>query len=186
VRLAAIALAALLLVSGCGGGDGGEAEGREPGEWVADVCSAVGSWVEGIQEESTALGETAQGAENLEQARDQFVDFFDQVIERTEQMLAQIDGAGAPAVDDGEAIAEDLRSTLEPIQGAFEDARDDAENLPTDDPAAFQEGATQIGETVQQEAQEIGQAFDGLEREYDVPELDEAFEEEEACSDVAP
>lgn len=183
MRLAAIALAALLLVSGCGGGDG-EPEGREPAEWVADVCSAVGAWAEGVQEESTALGEAAQGAENLEEARDDFVEFFDQVIERTDRMLAEIDDAGAPAVEDGEAIAEDLRSALEPIQDAFEDARADAENLPTDDPGAFQAGATRIGETVQEEAQAIGRTFDELEREYDVPELDEAFEEEDACSEI--
>jgi hypothetical protein len=184
VRLAAIGVAGVLLISGCGG-DGGDPEGREPREWVADVCGAVGSWTNGIQDESTALGESAQGAENLAQARNQFVDFFDQVIARTDRMLTQIDDAGTPAVDDGEAIAEDLRNTLEPIQDAFADARDDAENLPTDDPAAFQEGATQIGETVQEEAQEISRAFDELEREYDVPELDEAFEEEEACSEIS-
>jgi hypothetical protein len=183
VRLAAVALGVLLLVSGCGGN--GEPEGREPGEWVADVCGAVTSWVDGVQEESTALGETAQDAEDLEQARDQFVDFFDQVIDRTDRMLAEIDEAGTPAVEEGEAIAEDLRSTLAPIQDAFEDARAEAEELPTDDPAAFQAGATQIGESVQEEAQAIGRAFDELERQYDVPELDEAFEDEEACSEVA-
>jgi hypothetical protein len=182
VRLAAAALVALVLVSGCGGN--GEPEGREPGEWVADVCSAVTSWVDGVQEESSALGETAQGVEDLEQARDQFVDFFDQVIDRTDQMLAATDEAGIPAVEDGEAIAEDLRSTLAPIQDAFEDARAEAEDLPADDPAAFQAGATEIGETVQEEAQEIGRAFDKLERQYDVPELDEAFEQEEACSAI--
>jgi hypothetical protein len=186
VRLAVAAVAFVLAVPACGGdgGDGGT-DGREAQAWVADVCSAVGSWVEGIQEEGTALGESAQGAENLQQARGQFVDFFDQVIARTERMLRQVGDAGAPAVEDGDAIAEDLHSALEPIQGVFEDARGDAANLPTDDPAAFQAGATEIGETVQREAAEIGEAFDRLEREYDVPELDEAFDEEEACAEIA-
>lgn len=152
---------------------------------MADVCGAVGSWVEGIQEESAALGEGAQGAENLEQVRDEFVDFFDQVIQRTERMLGRVEDAGTPAVENGEAIAEDLHGTLEPIQGVFEDARDEAANLPTDDPAAFQAGATRVGETVQQEAGEISDAFDRLEREHDVPELDQAFEEEDACVEIS-
>jgi hypothetical protein len=199
VRLAlVVALALLLLVPACGGdGDGGgngggngggeaaEPEARDPEEWVADVCGAVGSWVADIQEQSTELGETARGAENLEDARDQFAAFFDGVVDRTEEMLTEIEDADAPAVEDGEATAQDLRDTLEPIQGVFENARDEAEDLPTDDPAAFEDGATEIGQTVEEEATEISDAFDELDQRYDVPELDEAFEEEEeACAEL--
>lgn len=185
--LVALLAASLVALSACGGDDGGSAGGggTDPNAWAKQVCGAVGTWLEDVQTKSAAIGESAGNAGSLKEAKTQFVAYFDELVERTDQMLGEIDEAGDPDVEDGEAIGDDFRQTIEPMKDALADARDQAKGLPTDDPQAFSQGAVKAGESVQREGENIGKAFDELDKKYDTAELERAFEDEPACGELS-
>lgn len=187
MRVLLVLLAAVLLaLPACGGDDGdsnaADGGGTEPKAWAKEVCGSVGSWLDDVQKSSAAIGETAQNVTSLEEAKSDFVDYFDELVDRTDQMLSEIEEAGDPDLADGAAIGEDFRATIEPMRGALEDARGQAEDLPTDDPQAFAEGAVQAGQLVEGEATQIAQAFSQLNEKHDTAELQRVFEEEPACT----
>lgn len=179
----------LLALAACGGGDGdggeeagGGGEGRvEASAWTADVCGSVSSWLEDVEARSSEIGSSAQDAGSVEGIKRELVAFFDEMIDRTDRMVTEIERAGVPDVDDGDAIAEDFRTSMGPLREALADARDRAEKLPADDPEAFAQGAVALGEDVQNAGGDVQKAFDDLEQKYDTPELDQAFADEPAC-----
>jgi hypothetical protein len=95
-------------------------------------------------------------------------------------MLQKVEAAGAPAVDDGEAIARDLREELAKIKPVFEGARESAEALP-DDPEAFVDAAQDLGSALAAGGGEVGGRLEATQEKYDSPELEKAFDEEPAC-----
>jgi hypothetical protein len=184
VRLALLALIALVLVLPACGGGGGGGDRVEPEAWAADVCGSVGTWLEDVQKRSGEIGKTAEQAESLEEVKREFIAFFEGVTTRTDELLTEIDGAGTPDVEEGEAIAQDLQDSIRPLRDALVDAREQAENLPTDDQQAFAEQAVAAGQTVERAGTDVQNAFERLDSEYDAPELQRAFEEEQACAEL--
>jgi hypothetical protein len=184
VRPTLLALIALALVLPACGGDGGGGGGDrvEPDAWAADVCGSVGTWLDDVQKRSGEIGKTAEQADSLEEVKREFIAFFEGVTGRTDEMLAEIEAAGAPDVDEGEAIAQDLQDSIRPLRDALVDAREQAEDLPTDDQQAFAEQAVAAGQTVEKAGTDVQTAFERLDSEYDAPELQRAFEEEQACA----
>jgi len=177
----------LIALPACGGDDGGGSAGgggTAPEAWAKQVCGSVGSWLEDVQKRSSAIGDTAQGANSLKEAKSQFVTYFEELVARTDKMITEIEDAGDPDVEDGDAIGEDFRNTIAPMRDALADARDQAEDLPTDDPQAFAQGAVKAGESVEREGTQVGQAFDRLDEKYDTAELQRAFKDEPACTEL--
>jgi hypothetical protein len=182
VRIA-LALALLLIAfTGCGGGDT-PADAAPPDEWVANVCGAVGEWVTALQEGALDVQTEAAGATSIDQARQVLVDYLDLAIDRTDEMVDRLDRAGSPAVEDGEAIADDIREEIGRIRPLLEDARDQAADLP-DDPQTFAEQAQELGASLSSAGEGINGRLQDLSGKYDSRELDEAFDNEPACQDV--
>jgi hypothetical protein len=161
-----------LLAGACGGGDGG----ADPESYAADICSAVGDWVTAIQE---GAGEI-QPTEDPQGGIDALQSFLDDAVAETEDLISAVDDAGAPDVDGGEEFADDLKAAFEEAKTVLEDARDQAADLPTDDPAAFTEAASELGTSVQEALGAVG----GELTEPDSEELTTAFEETEECSAI--
>jgi hypothetical protein len=185
VRVAALIAAAVLAAFGgaaCGGDDDGAA-GVPPEQWTGDVCGAMGSWIEDFLARAEDLQASAAGFRNLQQARNEIVEFLTFTVDRTDELLADIDRAGQPAVDDGAEIARALRQNLEPFRDALVDARARAEKLPVDDPARFEREATELGGSVERAGQDVGSAFEELEGDFDMSEIQEAAETEPECED---
>ena len=171
--------AATLVAAGCGGG--GEPEGVEPEAWAEDVCGALASWQQTLQEQAQTLTQDVLGASSPEAAKDQIGTFLDDVIADTESMIEQFDAAGVPAVEQGEELRNDFRAGLQQMLDAFENARERVEDVPTDDPQAFQEQLTEIGTALQTQGEQIGETMENLDEQYDADELNQAFEENEQC-----
>ena len=186
LRAAVVTLlaATALVVSGCGG-DGGGGEGTAPEEYAAAVCGALTAWQNELQTSATTMGSTVGAATSPTEARTKLVEFMDAMTKSTQTMVSKVEGAGAPAVDDGEALHRDLVAGLQDAQEAFAAARDRAEALPTDDPTAFQQQAGEISATLNREGSAIGSAFTGLSTKYDSQELNEAFNSEPACQSLS-
>lgn len=177
--VAALTLAA---VSACGGGEEA-ASGASPEEWSADVCGALNDWKNDLEQGANELQDTAANTTSIAEGRDLIVDFLDTTVTRTDQMLSEVEAAGNPAVDNGEAIAHDFNEELAKIKPVFEDAREKAAALP-DDPQAFVQGAQEIGTSMASAGGAVGAQLEATTEKFDAPELEEAFNETAACQQL--
>jgi hypothetical protein len=182
LRLPILALLAAVARAGCGGGEE-TAEGVPPADWAQSVCGALSDWQTSLQEQSQGLTSEVLEAKNPQAAKQQISDFLSDVIVETETMIGEVSSAGQPAVEEGGAIAEDFNDGLEQMRSAFKDAASDVEAVPTDDPQAFQEQLTQIGEDLQTQGQAIGDTLGEIDEKYDAEELSDAFDDTPACKD---
>ena len=130
VSLATVAAAAAL--AACGGGDsqGTQATGVPPEEWAGDVCTAVGSWLDDFIARSSELDSDAEGIGSLEDGRTLLTNFLEFTVDRTDELLADVEAAGQPDVDEGEAIASDFRANVLPLREALADALERARKQP--------------------------------------------------------
>jgi hypothetical protein len=188
VPVAAVVAALALVASACGGdgGNGGSGSaGTAPDQYAATVCGALTAWQNELQEKAGAMGTAFSGASGPADVKTKLVEFMQAMSTSTNTMVSKVRAAGPPDVEDGAALHRDLVSGLEDAQKAFDDARESAEALPTDDPAAFQQQATQLGTTLSEQGTAIGSTFTGLSTKYDSRELNEAFNSEPACQNLS-
>ncbi|HEX2195968.1 MAG TPA: hypothetical protein VHJ76_03495 [Actinomycetota bacterium] len=189
-RTAALGLTLLLAggLAACGGDDGGDGgngggDGGRSSETVsasayaADVCGAMQDWMQGIQDRTAALTENLQPGE--EQGKDLLVDLMSEMSAQTGELVGAVEDAGVPDVDGGEESADQLVAALQETQDALDQAKEDIEALP-EDPQAFQQGAAQIGPTLQEALSNVGSSLE----EASSQELTDAFEKEESCSAI--
>lgn len=189
LTLVALGLLLTLGLAACGGddgdgggdpaGDGGGGEGASAPAYAAEVCGAMKDWVTTVQEKSAALGESA-AAGDAEAGKDLLVTLLGDISAATGDLVAAVEEAGVPEVDNGEEIAANLADAFRQAQQILDNAREDVEALPSN-PAAFQQGAAEIGPTLQEAISSITESLEGSQSD----ELDRAFEEEEACQSVA-
>jgi hypothetical protein len=175
--------AALAVAAGCGGGGGTEA-GVPPADWAASVCGAFEGWRLSLEDQAQGLSSEVLNAATPQAAKDRVSTFLDEVIASTETLRGEIEKVGAPAVDQGGAIQEDLNAGLIAMETAFEQARDSVAAVPTDDPQAFQQALTGIGEALETQGEQIGDTLGGLDEKYDAPELEAALENSPGCEDI--
>ena len=171
--LVAVASSLVLFAGACGGGGG---DGTDPGTYASDICTAVGDWITAIQSGAAEIQQSEDPQGGIEALRS----FLEDAVAETETLISEVEDAGAPDVDGGEEFAEELRGAFEEAKTVLEDARDQASDLPTDDPAAFTEAAGELGTSVQEALGAVGSELSEPESE----ELSTAFEEEEACTSV--
>jgi len=179
----ALATAALAVASGCGGGGDSSGSAASPETWAADICGAASTWMNDIGAQSESLDDTMSGAASIEDVRDRLVAFVDDAIERTDQMLSEIDDAGSPDVDNGEQLADDFLEVLAGFKTALEEVRTTAAGL-SDDPAQFAEGAQQIATAMAAAGSEIQTGLNELQQSAGSDDLDAAFDDEPACQEL--
>jgi hypothetical protein len=175
-------LAAVALAAGCGGGEE-TPEGVPPADWAQSVCGALSGWQASLQEQSQGLTSEVLEANDPEAAKQQISDFLIDVIAETDTMIGAVRAAGQPAVDEGGQIAEDFNNGLTQMRTAFTDAAADVQSVPTDDPQAFQQQLTQIGEDLQTQGEAIGNTLGEIDEKYEADELSQAFDDTPACKD---
>jgi hypothetical protein len=173
---------AVALAAGCGGGEDTQ-EGIPPADWAQSVCGALSDWQTSLQDQSQGLTSEVLEARSPQAAKEQISAFLDEVIAETETMIGIVRATGQPAVDEGGQIVEDFNNGLERMRSAFEDAATQVESVPTDDPQAFQEELTEIGEDLQTQGQAIGDTLSKIDEKYEAEELSQAFEDTPECED---
>ena len=99
---------------------------------------------------------------------------------QTGELVDAIEDAGVPDVEGGEESADQLVAGLRETQEAFDKAKEDIEALP-DDPQSLQQGAAQIGATLQEALTNVGSSLEDSASK----ELTEVFEKEKSCSEIA-
>ena len=158
IRLPLIVLVATLafVAAGCGGSSEDEPEGTPPRQWVTSVCTALDDWQASLQDKAKGLPQEVLQADSATDAKRRIQSFLDEVIAETDAMIGRVDRAGQPAADEGRQFAAQVRARLRKVKAAFEDARSRVEQVPTDDPFAFQRQLTQIGQDLLAQARSLG------------------------------
>jgi hypothetical protein len=178
ILLTAAALA--LVAAGCGGGDSEESEqpeGTPPPQWVTTVCGALDDWQTSLQTQAQGLPQEVLQADSPSDAKERIVGFLDQVVDETQTMIDKVDAAGRPAVDSGQRVATAVHARLEKVKRAFVGARSSVEKVPTDNPLAFQQQLTKIGQDLAAQGQALGDVLGSA----DAQPLREAIEKTERC-----
>lgn len=176
-------LALALVAVSCGGG---EAEGDvPPDEWVRTVCTTLSDWNAQLQSRTTdlqgELGGIPQG--DFQALQDLMLTYVDGVIEDTEQALATLQDAGAPAVEDGREASRLMVGGIREARTIFEDAREEISALDPDRPRRFAEELEAIGARVQEGGVRVQEGFAAADEQgIGGEELDQAFTEEPACA----
>jgi hypothetical protein len=186
--VAAMALAA------CGGGSDGSSSGTTApattaaaataaaatpaAEWVASVCGAISTW----KTELTSGAPDFSQVTDVQSTKQTLGDYLEQVKASTDTLIADIEAAGTPDVENGEAIAQEFKANLATVGDSFQQAKADLDALSTDDPAAFASGLQEIAGALTTAGSEAGQAFDKLATEYPDSGLDEAAADAPACA----
>jgi hypothetical protein len=173
IALAAVAIVLTFAAAGCGGDDA-EPESSSTTDWANALCTAVTSWTDALEAEGSALTSSPsveslqEAASGLESATDSFLD--------------EVRGIGAPDTEAGteaRAAVEELADTVEAEKQEIEDAVDDASGI-TGVPSAISAVAASL--TAMGEAFE--QTFERLEDIDADGELQQAFEEADACDEL--
>jgi hypothetical protein len=187
--LAATGLVVLAILAGCGGGngDGGGGDagdgGVPPKQWASDVCGALGAWLTDLQGREGQIQSELEGVTDLGEIKTILVDFLDDAVNETEAMIDEVEAAGTPDVDRGEELRRDFVMGIGQARTAFQNAKNTADNLSTDDQQSFTEGAQKIEDQLDADSEAIQDTFNTLDTKYDVPELDEAFDDDPECRD---
>jgi len=150
--------------------------------WAGGVCGAVNTWLAGINANGTKLNQDVQGISDLGAGRDLLVKFMQDAVALTDTMIGSVRAAGAPAVANGKQLSADLVDALSPVKQTFEGAVTKAQQLPTGDPEAFSQAATELGNEITNSQGSFTASFDALQRKYNDPKLNNAFKTVPACA----
>ena len=162
-------LACGIALSGCGGG-------TSPEEWADAVCSSGADWVDALQSEADQLQSRVDSA-TPEEAKQLLLDFLDGTVDETNDLLADIEEAGEPSAERGDAFAADVEDEFQEARDALANARDEIEGLSVSDPETFKQKASELGSL-------LGQVLSN----FDPPrneEMQQAFQDVAACNDLA-
>ena len=85
---------------------------------------------------------------NIQSGIDALRAFFDSAVTATQDLVAGIQAVGPPDVQGGDEIAAEFTARFEEAKVALENARSEVDNLPADDPQAFQDAANDLSLTI--------------------------------------
>ena len=166
-----------LFIPACGDDDDDGGDSVAVGDYASDICTAFFGWRDAIQDGQTDLASTLGPDAEPQEGKDALQGFLDNAVEASDQLIEDVEAAGTPDTENGEEAADVLQTAAERARDRLVDAQAAVGDLPTESPEAFSEAADEFGNDVREA---LGGAGEGLE-DVDSPELDEAFDEEEAC-----
>ena len=161
-----------LFTSACG-----EDESVSVDEYASDLCTALIAWTEVVRTSQEELQESAEPGRSLEDDRQALQQVVDEAVDASDQLVEDLESAGAPDAENGEEAADAFRTAAADTRSELEDAQDEVAELPTDSPEAYR---TAVDEFVA----ELSGTLDGIDdqlQDVDAPELERALDEASAC-----
>lgn len=177
------AIVAVIAVSltACSGSDS-DGAGAGPAvsatDWTKAVCTSLVDWQGAITSRQSSFTPDATDLDALKQG---WLDFLDGVLEDTDVMLGEVEGAGVPDVDGGSDAAVALVDAMTGLRGSFQSLRDRSAELPTADATAFSEQLQTLLADLQSDLEGMGTSIEGMQ---DIAELDAAFKDDPACASL--
>jgi hypothetical protein len=167
---AALLVAAVLAVAGCGGDD--EASASE--SYANDVCSTMSTWVTDVQ--GTVNDLTDKG---LSITRDDIQTAFDETKSSTDSMVNDVKELGAPETESGQQAKselDDLGTELQQQLDTIEEAINSGGSLVTI--------AATVSSAVSAAANAVNTTYENLKGLNPPDELRDAFESSDDCNSL--
>ncbi len=174
LRLVTTVAAVAVALASCGGGE------VSADTYASDVCHAFGTWLHSVQKHSGELTKGVRPGASPEEGKEALRGYLDHLVHETEMLNKEVDKAGMPDVEGGEKFAESVVHVSEEAMTSFEEARKKVDTLPTDDPAKFREGASELGSSIRTSLQKVGSEVSQPES----AELRSAFRESRECREL--
>jgi hypothetical protein len=109
--------------------------------------------------------------------RDALEGFVDTAVDASDTLVDDLDDAGVPDIENGDEVADAVRTAFEETRGEIEDAQDTVADIPVDSPGAYRAAADQFVTDLRTTIEGIGEHLDAV----DAPELEAALDEASAC-----
>jgi hypothetical protein len=139
------------------------------------------SWEQSIKSRTDALPSQLTSVTSLAEGRRIFTDYLDGTVQETNAMIDKVQLLRSPLVTNGRQVQATVVKALQMIRSALVDAESKAKDLPTDNVAAFQRGAEEIGLSVESE-------LSGLDSKLgvaDSPDLSQAAAGDPSCKQLS-
>lgn len=187
---ASVAVLALGALAGCGSSSGSDESTTTAPEkttttteapvavaaWAEEFCGNFATWTTEIGTASEGVGEDVEVG-NAASSQEAVAELYASASEETQTLIDQIEAGGAPDIDDGDALIEDIVAAFEAFDAAALDAKTQVEALATDDIAAFQAGVDDIGAQFQAEVDKVADSLSAIDTDYPSSELGAALQE---------
>jgi hypothetical protein len=167
--LAFVALAAVLAVAGCGGGD----DESSAEAWADDVCTSANSWTEELVQIAADVDPSA-GAEGIEQQ-------LDQAEKATRNLLEDVRDVGAPDTQGGSEAQEEIEGLVERTQDRLDSLRGELEGASTGEALSVLGQAAQELEAVGTDARDT---LDRIQELDPAGELRQGIEGADSCQEL--
>lgn len=183
---AALMAGAGLALAGCGGGAAPVAPPPPPQSaptaavdpavvtWTGSVCSALTPVVQTL---GTPPHSDVSDAAAAKQA---YLAYVDRALRETEQAEQQVDQAGAPPVQNGDDLAQDVRGQLVDLRHDLEQAKAQLEQADPSDPAALGQAMSAAGNIVSS----TGDSAQAVTAVSGDPQLNAAFNQAASCDQL--
>lgn len=142
-------------------------------EWAEGFCDAFSTWLDEIQTASSEVGSQVT-AGDVESAQTAVAGLFGTASEVTETLISDLESLGAPDIDDGDALVDDLTEKFQGFVDAADTAQAETEALDLD-PSTFEADADALIARFQDEVSKVGDSFAEIDVDYPSPELNAAI-----------
>lgn len=156
---------------------GGCARGPSAAAWAASVCRALAPWRAEIGTMTNRAQQQMAAATTPAQAKENLVRLFGGAESASETARRQVDLAGVPDVDGGDAVARGFVGSLTAARDAYGRARQAVEKLDTGRSGEFYDRVSQVVARLTEEYERSALDTTSL----DSPELKRAFDEVPEC-----
>jgi len=151
--------------------------------WTHTVCQSMSGWEAKLKSLGTSLSSQLRGQGSAAGLRKILAQFLQKVVDATNKLVHQFDGAGTPKVDQGKAVAQFFHDGFAQLKNVFAKSLKDVKALPNN-LQAFATRAGAIGTQIDEGGRRIQGAFSDAETRFNVPELDSAFRSDPACASI--
>jgi phage-related protein len=166
-RFWALVLATVVLLAGCGGDESSASE-----EYANSVCSSLSTWVTDVQATIQSLTDAGLGT-----SREDIQSAFDETKNATDTLVNDLEQAGPPDTEDGQAAKEMLDGLATQLQQQL-----DVIQRSLDSGAGLTEIAATVSTAVSAAANAVNTTYQNLQGLDPAGELRDAFENSDDCN----
>ena len=175
-RLLAVALLAVFLTIGCGDDDdSGSSDASSTTEWAEGLCSAISDWTTSVSSATGSLKGDNLSEEGLKSAAGE-------VENATTTLVDDLKGLGKPDTEAGQKAKESLDQLAEDMDNEvakIKSASDGASGV-----SGVLAAVSTISGTLSTMSQQLASTVSELEQIDVGGELEDAFEQADACNDL--
>ena len=153
----------------------------KPAPYAKSLCSKIGKWQSTIVDASDDA--TAAGPTTAKAAKKVLLKLINRSLKATKKVVKDLKKVGDPDVTGGKQISNIFRQGFSQVVSRLTQTRQALKDADTGDTATFQAAARTAEDALEAGLESVQQGLRAA-GTIDVPELNEAFNAESACTDI--